>query len=198
MGQMMRGRNIVLPFVAAVCAVLCSCGSARHAAAGANLNPVFVTDRATFHLLPTAMREKNIDAVQHISAKFGSREFESDCLLIADGEQLSLTMLNELGTTVGELNYNNDLVVFNTALFPSAIKAEYIVADVQFCLYRADALRAALEEIGLRFEVAAADGSETRRIFDGEKEIIHIEKTAERIAYTNVLRGYGYVLQGAF
>ena len=198
MGQTMRGRNIVLPFVAAVCAVLLSCGSARHAAAGANLNPVFVTDRATFHLLPTAMREKNIDAVQHISAKFGAREFESDCLLIADGEQLSLTMLNELGTTVGELNYNNDLVVFNTALFPSAIKAEYIVADVQFCLYRADALRAALEKIGLRFEVAATDGGETRRIFDGEKEIIHIEKTAERIAYTNVLRGYGYVLQGAF
>ena len=198
MGQTMRGRNIVLPFVAAVFGVLCSCGSVRHAAAGVNLNPVFVTDRATFHLLPTAMREKNVDAVQHISAKFGSREFESDCLLIADGEQLSLTMLNELGTTVGELNYNNDLVVFNTALFPSAIKAEYIVADVQFCLYRADALRAALEEIGLRFEVAAADGGETRRIFDGEKEIIHIEKTAERVAYTNVLRGYGYVLQGAF
>lgn len=192
----MRRRTIVLLIVAA-CGVLLSCKSTKDVP-GAKLNPVFVTDKATFQLLPTAMREKNIDAVQHITAKFGAREFESDCLLIADGETLSLTMLNEFGTTVGELHYNNDLVVFNTALFPAAVKAEYIVADVQFCLYRADALRAALEAIGLRFVVSAADGGETRGIFDGEREIIHIEKSADTIAYTNMLRDYAYVLRGAF
>ncbi len=192
----MRRQTIVL-LLAVVCGVLLSCGSTK-GVAGAKLNPVFVTDKATFQLLPTAMREKDVDAVQHITAKFGAREFESDCLLIADGDVLSLTMLNEFGTTVGELNYNNDLVVFNTALFPSAVKAEYIVADVQFCLYRADALCAALEAIGLRFEVSATDGGETRVVFDGEREIIHIEKSADTIAYTNVLRGYSYLLQGAF
>ena len=192
----MRRQIIVLLLVAA-CGVVLSCGSAK-GAAGAKLNPVYVTDKATFQLLPTALREKDIDAVQHITATFGARAFESDCLLIADGDVLSLTMLNEFGTTVGELNYNNDLVVFNTALFPSAVKAEYIVADVQFCLYRADALQAALEAIGLRLEVSAADGGETRAIFDGERKIIHIEKSAGTIAYTNVLRGYSYLLQGAF
>ena len=112
----MRRQTIVLLLVAA-CGVVLSCGSAK-GAAGAKLNPVYVTDKATFQLLPTAAREKDIDAVQHITATFGARAFESDCLLIADGDVLSLTMLNEFGTTVGELNYNNDLVVFNTALFP--------------------------------------------------------------------------------
>lgn len=192
----MRRQIIVLLLVAA-CGALLSCGSTK-SAAGAKLNPVFVTDTATFQLLPTALREKNIDAVQHITAQFGARAFESDCLLIADGDVLSLTMLNEFGTTVGELQYNNDLVVFSTALFPAAVKAEYIVADVQFCLYRADALRAALEAIGLRFEVSATDGGETRCIFDGDRAIIRIEKSADTIAYTNVLRGYSYLLQGAF
>lgn len=185
-----------------------SCGSAKQATASsqpsAKLNPVYVTNKARFYLLPTSAVEKNSDALQHITARFGAKEFESDVLLIADSEKLSLTILNDFGATMGELNYNNDLVVFNSELFPAAIKAEYIAADVQFCLYRADQLQAALEAIGLQFVVAIADGEdasgskEIRSIFDGKKEIVHIEKTNEQITYTNFLRDYSYTLQGAF
>lgn len=197
-----------LMFLLAVCGLLISCGSTKGVSksAGAKLNPVYVTNKAKFNLLPTDAAEKNIDAVQHFTAQFGGKSFESDVLLIVDDEKLSMTILNEFGTTMGELNYNNDLVVFNSELFPKGLKAEYIVADVQFCLYRADALKKALEEIGLAFVVSIADGenavTETRSIFDGDKEIARIEKTQtaqdKQITYTNYIRGYSYVLQGEF
>ncbi|MBQ6779946.1 MAG: DUF3261 domain-containing protein [Treponema sp.] len=200
-----------LIFLTAVLALayigLISCGSTKNVAAAdssrAKLNPVYVTDKAQFNLLPTTAVEKNFDAVQHFKATFGEKEFESDVLLIADSEKLVMTILNNFGATMGELNYNNDLVVFNSDLFPKALKAEYIVADVQFCLYRVDALAKAMEDIGLKLVVSIADkidgnSVETRSIFEGEKEIAHIEKSIGKITYTNFLREYSYTLQGTF
>ena len=193
--------------ISAVCVLLVSCGSTKVAEeSGAKFNAVYVTDKAKFALLPTSAIEKKIDALQHIKAQFGEKEFESDCLLVADDEKLIMTILNTFGTTMGELNYNNDLVVFNSELFPKSIKAEYIVADIQFCLYRVDSLQKAFEDIGLRFVVSIADGEqatiETRSIFDGKKEIARMEKTMAKtgtqIIYTNFLRDYSYTLQGAF
>ncbi len=189
-------------------ALLLSCGttkvdSTNPSDSATSLNPVYITDTASFTLLPTSAVEKKIDALQHFKAVFGEKEFESDCLLIADSEKLVMTILNNFGSTMGELNYNNNLVVFNSDLFPKSIKAEYIVADVQFCLYRSEDIKKALEAIGLTFTLsseARADGTflETRCIFDGEKEIAHIEKTKDLITYTNRLRGYTYSLQGTF
>ena len=187
------------------CGILVACSSTKYEGteATAKLNPVYVTDKATFQLLATSQVEKAVDAVQHFKAQFGDKSFESDVLLIADAQKLSLTILNDFGATMGELNYNNDLVVFDSALFPKALKAEYIVADVQFCLYRVDALQKALADSGLRFVVSVEDSVdgksvETRSIFDGEKEIAHIEKSIGKITYSNYLRDYAYTLQGDF
>ena len=197
---------IFLP--ALLTALFLSCGSTKIASANLPvsdlpLNPVYITDRAAFTLLPTSAVEKKIDTLQHFRAQFGEKEFESDCLLIADSEKLVMTILNNFGSTMGELNYNSSLVVFNSDLFPKSVKAEYIVADVQFCLYRAEDIKKALKAIGLTFILlseARADGTflETRCISDGDREIIRIEKTDSLIIYTNFLRGYTYTLQGAF
>ena len=189
----------------AICNLLIACRSTAIATGenGANLNTVAVTEHATYTLLPTTAVEKKIDTVQHFKAQFGKKEIESDCLLIADEEKLIMTIMNNFGTTMGELNYNNDLIVFNSELFPKGVKAAYIVADIQFCLYRADLIQAALEKVGLRCEFSgtnATNGTEEkiRRIYDGEKEIIHIEKSSGKITYTNFLRDYAYTLQGEF
>ncbi|MBQ3966068.1 MAG: DUF3261 domain-containing protein [Treponema sp.] len=188
--------------------LLLSCGSTKVISAdaslsGSSLNPVYITDKKSITLLPTRAVEKNIDAVQHFKAHFGQKDFESDCLLIADSEKLTVTILNNFGTTMGELNYNNNLVVFNSDLFPKSIKAEYIVADIQFCLYRAADIKKTLEEAGLTFVFSQEenpDGTsmESRSIFDGDQEIVRIEKSSGLILLSNFLRGYSYTLQGSF
>ena len=188
--------------------LLLSCGSTKALPAdaslsGSSLNPVYITDKKSITLLPTRSVEKNIDAVQHFKAHFGQKDFESDCLLIADSEKLTVTILNNFGTTMGELNYNNNLVVFNSDLFPKSIKAEYIVADIQFCLYRAADIKKTLEEAGLTFVFSQEENpdgtsTESRSIFDGDQEIVRIEKSSGLILLSNFLRGYSYTLQGSF
>lgn len=190
---------------AAFCIMLISCRSAKieKDENGTNLNSVVLTDHAHFTLLPTSAIEKNVDTVQHFKARFSDKEFEAECLLIADETRLSMTIMNSFGSTIGELNYNNDLIVFNSELFPKVIPPAYIVVDIQFCLYRADSLEAELKSSGLEFHVSAPDpknGSEKeiRSILDGDREIIHIERTGGTITFQNLLRGYSYELQGEF
>ena len=195
-----------LPFLFAFfCIMLISCRSAKieKDGNGANLNSVALTEHARFTLLPTSAIEKNIDTVQHFKACFADKEFEAECLLIADETKLSMTIMNSFGSTIGELNYNNDLIVFNSELFPKIIPPAYIVADMQFCLYRTDALKAALESCGLTCDFSTSampDGSakETRSISEGDRKIIYIERTGGTITCQNLLRGYSYELQGEF
>jgi hypothetical protein len=103
---------------------------------------------------------------------------------------------------MGDLSYRAGSLSFSSPVFPSSFKAEYLVADFQFCFYRVDALKAALGR--LKLDVEIHDGlygsKEIRRIRDGKKVIIEIEKSMEAgvLRYTNFLRGYSYTLQGDF
>jgi hypothetical protein len=86
---------------------------------------------------------------------------------------------------------------------PASLKPEYIVADFQFCFYRADALEAALESCGLALTTERRPGGaegpvEARTISDGKKSIIEIEKTKNAVRYRNHVRGYAYTLGGEF
>lgn len=188
---------------------LFSCASARFES---DFAPVYVTNSAKYAILSPSEMDGNMDAVQRMTASFGENEFECDVYVISDSEKLSMTILNEFGATLAELFYDGATLDFDSAVFPKNLNAEYIVADFQFCLYRADSVKAALEKIGVDFEISIACGenetTETRVLSKNGKVISKITKkygtsseNAENLLQymkiENFLRGYSYILAEA-
>jgi hypothetical protein len=148
---------------------------------------------------------------QRISGSYGKADFIMDAWVRADETRIAMVLFNSLGTTMGDLSFDEGALSFSSPFLPSSIRAEYIVADFQFCFYRPDALSRALKNCGLRLSVEPGihpEGSgvasreegagERRTIYEGDKRIIEIEKNASFVRYTNYLRGYAYTLEGAF
>lgn len=183
-----------------------SCASSRFES---QFSPVYVTNTSKFAILPTDLMEGSVDSVQRMNAKFGEQSFDFDVYVISDSEQLSMTIFNEFGTTMGSLFYDGANLDFESAVFPKNLKSEYIVADFQFCLYKVNELKSALSEIGIDFDVALACGlgetTETRTLSKKGKAISKITKKyasagengaeeLKSICYENFLRGYSYTL----
>lgn len=188
---------------------LVSCASSRF---DSNFAPVYVTNTSKFGILSTAEADTPLDAVQRMTAKFGEQSFDFDVYVISDSSQLSMTIFNEFGTTMASLFYDGASLEFDSSVFPKNLKAEYIVADFQFCLYRANSLKSALANIGVDFEISTAKGSdgsstESRILSKKGKIISKITKSygtnkktgreeVKSIYYENFLRGYSYLLTG--
>lgn len=177
-----------------------------------DFSPVFVTNSAVYKILPPELMEGHFDGMQRMNAKFAKNEFEAEIYVIANDEQLSMTIMSEFGTTVAELFYDGEELDFASSVFPKNLRAEYIVADFQFCLYDIDALKSALEKAGVDFEVwleEMPDGNwaESRILRQKGKTIAKVTKKYEKnlkteanelksIKYENFLRGYSYELAG--
>ena len=177
--------------------LLISCASSRFES---EFSPVYVTNTSKYAILPTTSMNGSVDSLQKMTADFGKgNSFDFDVYVISDKTQLSMTILNEFGTTMGSLFYDGVSLDFDSMIFPKALKAEYIVADFQFCLYNVDDLKSALEKIGVNLEVTSEplDGeiAEVRTLSKKGKVISKITKTALSIKYENFLRGYGYTLK---
>jgi hypothetical protein len=166
-------------------------------------SPVYITENSKYILLPPSDIEVPLDMPQQIAGRYGKQEFVMDAWALADEEGITLAILNSFGANMGELKFSEGALSFSSPLLPSSIKPEYIVADFQFCFYRADALADALKACGLDFaaeqRLTESDGYiEVRTIAEGERIIIEIEKTVSAVRYQNHLRGYAYTLGGAF
>jgi hypothetical protein len=183
----------------ALLAVVClhSCATKQ---AEASFAPVYVTDQVKYVLLPPSNIKDPLDMAQQISGSWGKQEFLMDAWVRADQKGISMALFNSLGTTLGDLSFSDRALSFSSPLFPSSFKAEYIIADFQFCFYRIDALVPALRGLTLVVEIwdGLSGSREVRRILEGKKLIIEIEKTDGMVRYTNHLRGYAYTLRGAF
>jgi hypothetical protein len=166
-------------------------------------SPVYITDRSKYILLPPSDIEVPLDMPQQIAGRYGKQEFVMGAWALADEEGISLALLNSFGANMGELKFSEGTLSFSSPLLPSSIKPEYIVADFQFCFYRVDTLKDALNACGLNLAVEQRlteneDSIEVRTITEGEKIIIEIEKTSIEVRYQNHLRGYAYTLVGVF
>ena len=176
--------------------LLISCASSRFESA---FSPVYVTNTSKYAILPTTSMNGTVDSLQKMTANFGKdNSFDFDVYVISDSSQLSMTILNEFGTTMASLFYDGLSLDFDSVIFPKQLKAEYIVADFQFCLYNVDDLKPALEKIGVNLEVtsepAGDEIAEVRTLSKKGKVISKITKTALSIKYENFLRGYSYIL----
>jgi len=181
-------RLAFLPVLIILC--FCSCASIT-----SDKRPyAYLTDRAKFELLPPWGIEKPMDMVQYVSASYGGRDFFSNAFVRADETGMDIVLLNELGASMGEISYRGNAVNFSSSVFPASLKPEYIVADFQFCFYDSLLLQQALKGSGLVLEIEGT----TRRIRDGKKLIVEIEKASDSVRFVNHLRGYAYSLEGDF
>lgn len=197
MNQYKRERN---PMRSAVIVLfLVSCATQAPAV---HFSPVYVTDRSRFTLLPAAALERPLDGPQQFTGTFGDRAFIMDAWVRAGATGIEMALYSGMGSTLGHFSFTDERISFESPVFPPNFKPEYLAADFQFCFYRPDALEEALRASGLVFErtvVPGVDGeyTETRRISEGNTLIIEIEKQANVVRYTNLLRGYAYTLAGA-
>jgi len=165
-------------------------------------SPVYVTDTAQFTLLPASEIEKPVDGAQRLTGAFGSQKFVLEAWVRADESGIDMDFYNSLGAGMGSFSFNDTAVSLNSPVFPQNLKAEYLAADFQFCFYKPHALQRALEIAGLAFEISQGNdngaNTETRSITAGKETVIEIKKTENQIRYANLLRGYSYLLEGAF
>ncbi|MDR2758566.1 MAG: DUF3261 domain-containing protein [Spirochaetaceae bacterium] len=162
--------------------------------------PVYLTKQARYILLSPGDIEAPMDLGQHITGTYGEREFILDAWTEADENRVTMAFFNTLGVGMGDLSFDEGRLFFSSAFLPPQISAEYILADFQFCFYRAEAVAEALERAGLTFKVEKAEGAalEVRTIFEGNTLIIKIEKGISSVVYTNYFRRYAYTLEGSW
>ena len=165
-------------------------------------SPVYLTDKASYYLLPAREIEKPLDCAQQITVNYDKQEFTLDAWVRADESGIEIALFTPMGISMGDFSFSDSGVSLDSPVFPPSFKAEYMAADFQLCYFHPEALRFALAEIGLSFEIfdnKNDDGMpfEIRRISESGKIIIEINKTGNEIQYTNLLRGYGYILREA-
>ncbi|MDR2211832.1 MAG: DUF3261 domain-containing protein [Spirochaetaceae bacterium] len=161
-----------------------------------NHGPVYLGTEGEFSLLSPEHIEKNIDMFQRINGSYGDRYFDLNAWVRADKTGIVMEILNDLGSSLGELVFTGGELRFGSAYFPQNLPAQYAVADFQLCFYRIPALRSAMGKLRLETETGAS--VERRLVYDGEELIIKIEKDPASVRYTNYLRGYSYTILGNF
>ena len=184
----------VIFLVSLVCGLICFCSCATGVKYREDRPHAYLTDTSSFILLPTGAVGKSMDMAQRISASYQGRDFFMMAWVKADETVIEMTLLSEMGTTIGELSYRDELISFSSEVFPASLKPEYIIADFQLCFYDTVLLARALKNCGLDME---SSGS-ARRVLRGKNLIYEIEKNNEEVRLTNHLRGYAYTLEGDF
>ena len=178
----------LIPFFFLVSLLSISCTTTR------NADVVYITDEKTYDLLPTSDMDGTIESYQIVQGVFpGHDSVAMDAYLIADGNIIDIAFFANTGQTIGEISYDGTSVTFSSSFIPpSAFKAEYIIADVQFALYDVAALSYALGSSGLVFTESKMDGQICRMISDGDGVVWQMTRSGNVMAVQNNLRGYGY------
>lgn len=163
-----------------------------------SLNPVYVTNRAkVFPLTPENIAE-DVEGMQIFSGQFTFRgrkiDFSSPVYVQADAQAIVLMLLSDFGVETGTIFFDGKEARIESSFFPTNIKCEYIILDLQNAYYRADALESLYQSAGLEFAETTEDGKKTRIIKQGNKIIEEISIDADVIQIKNRLRSYEYCL----
>lgn len=171
------------------------------------LNPVYVTDSKTVQLLPPSCFETPVDSLQVFKGTFGNKSFVSSVYVQADGESVVLIILNDFGIQTGLISYDGKNCTMDSALFPSRLKAEYIICDFENAYGDFFTLYENYKKSGFLFTedlTIQADGTEKkiRSLYENKRLIEQITVTKNssgktEIVIKNYLRDYSYELSEA-
>ena len=159
--------------------------------------PVHVTNTRVVDLLPPVDIAFPIDALYMFTASFGTSSFYMQAFIQANEDGIFINLLNDFGSDMGTLTYTGNELSLASSVLPASLKAQYIVADIQFAYYDAGAIAESLRRAGLDFVVTKDAGMELRRIMSGKKCIEEISISPSSVSIVNHLRGYEYHLTEA-
>ncbi len=159
-----------------------------------NLRPVYITNSKKIILLLPEYNAVEVDSIQLLNGSFGDTEFSLMSYTQIDSTGISLSLMNDFGTDMGNVFYDGEKVVFDSAYFPKQLPGEYIIADIQNAFYDAAVLKCNYEKSGLIFEEEKNENSTIRKIIDKKKIIEEIRIEEKSVSINNYLRNYKYVL----
>lgn len=159
--------------------------------------PVHVTNARVVDLLPPDDIAFPIEGLYMFTASFGTSSFYMQAFIQANEGGIFINLLNDFGSDMGTLTYTGSELSLASAVLPASLKAQYIVADIQFAYYDAGAVAESLCGAGLDFIVTKDGDIELRRIMNGKKCIEEISITSSSVSIINHLRGYEYHLTEA-
>lgn len=143
-------------------------------------------------LAPAALGQE-LAAQQHLVFRFGTQVRELDALLEVDAAEVRLAV-QAMGRTGVRLQWNGrDLVEQRAAWLPAAVRGERVLDDVQFSLWPADAIRAALPA---GWELVERDGVRELRK-DGQAWLQREQVDATTLRVRNEAEGYELTIVSA-
>jgi hypothetical protein len=154
------------------------------------LRPIYVTNTKKVELLLPEYALGTYDGIQLLEGTFGDTSFTLLSYTQIDATGISLSLMNDFGSDMGNVFYDGNNVVFDSAYFPKALPGEYIICDIQNAFYDFVVLEDNYVRAGLRFEV----GDGFRKVYDGKKLIEEISIIDDTVTIKNHLRGYEYKL----
>ena len=190
--------------LAAISLIMISCKSTPAAKSSrkitaTGLRPIYVTNSKKVELLLPEYAEGIFEGIQILDGSFGKTSFNLLSYTQIDATGISLSLMNDFGTDMGNISYDGKQVLFDSAYFPKTLPGEYIICDIQNAFYDSAVLEENYKSAGLTFEETlilweTGTPEEIRKIFDGKKLIEEISNKDNTITIKNYLRGYEYNL----
>lgn len=175
-----------------LCLFILSCHSGK---VTPGTSPVYYTDDSYVELLPTQSFKQFIDVPQHIDGHYGEKDFSMDGWARMNDSIINIHLFSAFGTTVGELRYTNDSIVFKSSFIDSEkMKAEYVVADIQLSFYDFETLREHYNRYGFTLTQNFESGRTVRTLSRNGTTIASIEKSGQVTTFKNMLRNYSYII----
>ncbi|WP_411852575.1 DUF3261 domain-containing protein [Stenotrophomonas sp. LGBM10] len=165
-----------------LCVLLAGCASTRM--------PTPLAQLPVLQLAPSALPQP-LQLQQRLQFRFGSHERDLDALLEADGEQVRLAVQAMGQTGVRMVWDGKTLVQTRAPWLPPQVRGERVLDDLQFALWPAAAIRAALPP---GWTLVDADGS--RRLEQDGRAWLVLEPLAPgRQRLRNLAEGYELVIE---
>lgn len=163
--------------------LLAACASTRM--------PVPLVQLPTLQMPPSALAEP-LQLQQRLQFRFGSHVRELDALLEADHEQVRLAVQAMGQTGVRMVWDGHTLEQTRAPWLPPQVRGERVLDDLQFALWPADAIRAALPADWQLVEGAGG----ARRLEQGGKAWLLLEPLdGGRVRLRNLAEGYELVIE---
>lgn len=165
-----------------LCVLLAACASTRM--------PAPLVQLPVLQLAPSALPQP-LQLQQRLQFRFGSHERDLDALLEADGEQVRLAVQAMGQTGVRMVWDGNTLTQTRAPWLPPQVRGERVLDDLQFALWPAGAIRAALPP---GWTLVESDGS--RRLEqDGHAWLVLEPLGPGRQRLRNLAEGYELVIE---
>lgn len=180
----------------AVLGLLLISSCATHSASSGNLARVYYSDSRYVHLLSPESFQNSVEEKQHIAATYGERKFSAESWMLLNDSLVHLMVFSPVGSVIAEIVYTEDSLFMESRWMDAQkVKPEYVVADIQFCYYPANALKENFRAAGLEFDESAEGNATVRTLSENGELLMKMERLDGVLSLENFLRHYSYRME---